>query len=188
MSHNKPPEPWHSFLIEVDALLTEEVYLRCLGGFVIKQLYGLPRVTSDVDTLEITPQDQRQLLVEKAGQGSELHQKHKIYLDIVTVCDHPDSYENRLTEMFPGVYNHLRLFALEVHDLVLAKLRRNNHRDREDVKFLAKKVPLDTKILKERYEKELRPYLANQAHDDLTMKLWIEMIEEDRATTSQEGL
>ena len=47
--------------------------------------------------------------------------------------------------------------------------------------YLAKKVPLDIEILKERYVKELRPYLANQKHDDLTLNLWIEMIEEERA-------
>jgi uncharacterized nucleotidyltransferase DUF6036 len=119
--------------------------------------------------------------MERAGKGSELHRKHRVYLDIVTVCDPPDSYEDRLTEIFPGAYGHLRLFALEIHDLALAKLRRNSPRDREDVIYLAKKVPLNLEILKERYGKELRPYLANQKHDDLTLNLWIEMIEEERA-------
>jgi hypothetical protein len=86
-----------------------------------------------------------------------------------------------LTALFPGAYKNLRLFALEVHDLALAKLGRNSPRDREDIRFLAKKAPLEINILKERYAKELRPYLANQAREDLTMNLWIEMIEENRA-------
>lgn len=102
-------------------------------------------------------------------------------MDIVGVCDPPDSYEDRIAEIFTGAYKNLRLFVLEVHDLVLAKLGRNSPRDREDVMYLAKKVPLDIEILKERYVKELRPYLANQKHDDLTLNLWIEMIEEERA-------
>jgi hypothetical protein len=181
MPHNIPPEPWHSFLAEVDSLVPGEVYFYCLGGFVIQQLYDLPRPTLDVDTLPITPRDQTAFLLERAGQGSDLHRKHKIYLDIVTVCDHPDSFEDRLTEMFPGIYKNLRLFALEVYDLVLAKLRRNSTRDREDVRFLAKRVPLNVNTLKERYEKELRPYLVTQPHDDLTMELWIEMIKEEQA-------
>ena len=181
MSHNIPPEPWHSFLIDVDVLVPAEVYLYCLGGFVMQQLYGLPRPTVDIDTLPISPRDQTALLMDKAGKGSELCLKHKVYLDIVGVCDYPESYDERLTAMFSGAYKNLRLFALEVHDLALAKLGRNSARDREDIRFLAKKAPLDIDILKERYAKELRPYLANQAREDFTMNLWIEMIEEDRA-------
>jgi len=38
----------------------------------------------------------------------------------------------------------------------LSKLERNIQRDRDDVKHLAQSVPLDLKILKERYDKELR--------------------------------
>jgi hypothetical protein len=181
MSYNIPPEPWHSFLTDVDALAPEEVYLYCLGGFVMQQLYGLPRPTVDIDTLPIDPRDQTALLINKAGKNSELYLKHKVYLDIVGVCDYPESYDERLTAMFSGAYKNLRLFALEVHDLALAKLGRNSPRDREDIRFLAKKVPLDINILKERYTKELRPYLANPTREDLTMNLWIEMIEEDRA-------
>ena len=29
-------------------------------------------------------------------------------------------------------------------------------------------------VLKQRYEKELRPYLANEQRHDLTLKLWLE--------------
>jgi hypothetical protein len=36
-----PPEPWHSFLKELDAVATKEVHFQCLGGFVITHLYGL---------------------------------------------------------------------------------------------------------------------------------------------------
>jgi hypothetical protein len=45
---------------------------------------------------------------------------------------------------------------------------------------LARSIPLDLEILKERYEKELRWQLGNPEREDLTLKLWIEMIEEDR--------
>jgi len=178
---NQPPEPWHSFLIEVDTLVTGEVFLHCLGAFVIQQLYGLPRPTQDVDTLPVHPRDQIPVLIEKAGKGSDLHRKYRVYLDIVGICDHPDSYEDRLTELFPGTYKHIRVFALEIYDLVLAKLGRNAPRDREDVRFLATKVPLEVNTLRDRYIQELRPYLANEKRDDLTLDLWIAMIEEEQA-------
>ncbi len=182
MSPNPPLEPWHSFLSEIDAFVPDVVCIHCLGGFVIQQLYGLPRPTADVDTLSITPKEEAAKLVEKAGENSALHHKYKVYLDLVTICDPPDSYEDRLTGMFPGVYKKLRLLALDPYDLALTKIQRNYTRDREDVKFLAKKVPFDLTILKDRYEKELRPYLGNQDRHDLTLKLWIDMIEEDRSS------
>ena len=53
-----PPEklldPWRSFFDEIDAALTQEVVLHCLGGFVAKILYDLPRETADVDVLLLT--------------------------------------------------------------------------------------------------------------------------------------
>ena len=66
------------------------------------------------------------------------------------------------------------------YDLALSKLERNIQRDRDDVRHLARSVPLDLEVLKERYEKELRWQLGNPEREDLTLKLWIEMIEEDR--------
>lgn len=46
-------EPWKSFFAEIDAPLNQEVVLHCLGGFVAKIIYDLPRETSDVDVLPI---------------------------------------------------------------------------------------------------------------------------------------
>jgi hypothetical protein len=61
-----------------------------------------------------------------------------------------------------------------VHDLVLAKLVRNSPVDLEDAKFLARTGRLNETVLPQRYEKELRPYLANEKRHDLTLRLWLE--------------
>ena len=178
------PEPWHSFLQELDHAVSEEVHLHCLGGFVVTQFYGLARTTVDIDTLAIAPRDQQTQVLSKGGKGSELHRKYKLYLDLVTMLSYPYNYDERLTEMFPGVYQHLRLFALDAYDLVLTKMGRNIERDREDVKYLAKVARLDLALLKQRYEVELRPYvIGNPKTYDLTLQLWIEMIEENRKTS-----
>jgi G:T-mismatch repair DNA endonuclease (very short patch repair protein) len=77
--------------------------------------------------------------------------------------------------MFPGAWPHLRLFALEAHDLALSKLGRNIERDREDVQQLARAGHLKAEVLKERYYNELRPNLAaHEARHDLTLQLWLE--------------
>lgn len=119
-------------------------------------------------------------MLELAGRCSALHRKHKVYLDFVTIAAVPDDYDERLIEMFPGTFKYLQLFALDRYDIALAKLERNIQRDRDDVKHLANTVPLDLNFLRERYERELRPNLGNPAREDLTLRLWIEAIEEER--------
>src|SRR5512139_2502630 len=123
------PEPWRAFLAELDRAVPGEVQLHCLGGFVMIARYGMPRPTGDVDVLAVTPRDALNLLLELGGQGTPLHQKHRVYLDFVTVAAHPDNYELRLTEMFAGAFSKLRLLALDAYDLALAKLERNSQRD-----------------------------------------------------------
>ena len=109
-----------------------------------------------------------------AGRGSALHKKHGLYLQHVTIADVPEDFAARLTELFPGAFARLRLLALDVHDVVLAKLVRNSPIDLEDAKFLAKAGRLEKNVLEMRYARELRPYLANESRHDLTLKLWLE--------------
>jgi hypothetical protein len=176
----KIPEPWDSFLGELDKRATGETRLDCMGGFVVTLLHGFSRETADLDVLLIAPRDHLKPLLELGRQGGELHRKYKVYLDYVGIAKVPEDYEERLMEMFPGAYKHLRLCALDPYDLALSKLERNIQRDRDDVKHLARSVPLDLGVLKERYEKELRWQLGNPKREDLTLKLWTEMIEEAR--------
>ena len=173
-------EPWRSFLEELDQRAMEETRMDCMGGFVVTVLYGLSRETSDLDVLLIAPREQRTPLLELGAQGGNLHKKYKVYLDHVGVAKVPEKYEERLTEMFAGEFRRLRICALDPYDLALSKLERNIQRDRDDVKHLARVIPFDLEILKERYEKELRWQLGNPEREDLTLKLWIAMIEEDR--------
>src|ERR1700693_869162 len=179
------PEQWRSFLEELDQGTTEEIRLDCMGGFVVTVLYGFSRETSDLDVLLIAPREQGRPLLELGAQGGTLHKKYKVYLDYVGVAKVPEDYEERLTVMFAGEFKHLRICALDPYDLPLSKLERNIQRDRDDVKHLARVIPFDLEILKERYEKELRWQLGNPEREDLTLKLWIEMIEEDRSRTAR---
>ncbi len=152
-----------------------------MGGFVATLLYGLPRATSDLVVLLIAPREQREPPLELGIRGGALHKKDKVFLDYVRVATVPEDYEERLSEMFPEAYKHLRICVLDPYDLALSKLERNIQRDRDDVKHLAQFVPLDLKILKERYEKELRWQLGNSEREDLTLRLRTEMIEEERS-------
>ena len=180
MAPDRALEPWNSFFADIDNALSESIELHCLGGFAMTTLYGLARPTADVDVLPIGSRSVTQQLIELAGEGSSLHKLHKIHLQIVGVATVPLNYEDRLIEMFPGRFKHLQLFALDPYDLALSKIERNTQRDRDDVKHLARTVPLDLGTLQERYQTELRPDLGNPTREDLTLKLWIEAIEEER--------
>jgi hypothetical protein len=176
MSLNKrPPEPWLSFFDDIDSLLTEPVRLHCFGGFVTTQVYGVVRMTSDVDFISTVPVQCQGLLSEIAGKNSVLHGKHKIYLDPVTIANAPENYESRLRELFAGTWMFLRLYALEAHDLVLAKLERGFEVDREDVQQLARGGHLNRETLLLRYREELRPYLVRESWHDQTLQMWIDV-------------
>lgn len=174
------PEPWRSFLNELDQMATTTVRLDCLGGFVVSLLYGWSRPTADVDVLEIAPREAAEAFSQVAMLGGPLYRKYGVYLDRVTVAQPPYDYESRLQEMFPGAFQNLRLMALDPYDLALTKLERNIERDRSDVQYLARTIPFDLELLRDRYRQELRPYLGNPEREDLTMKLWVEAIEEMR--------
>jgi hypothetical protein len=174
------PEPWRSFLNELDRIATSTVRLDCIGGFVVTMLYGLSRPTADVDVLEIAPRSAADAFSQVAMLGGPLFRKYGVYLDRVTVAQPPYEYESRLREMFSGAFRNLHLMALDPYDLALTKLERNIERDRSDVRYLARAIPLDLELLRSRYDQELRPYLGNPKREDLTLQLWIEAIEEDR--------
>lgn len=178
---NNVPEPWKSFLQEIDDELEEETEFHCIGGFVIAMLYNLQRVTSDLDFITCIPRGNDLKLYDLAGEGKALYKKYGVYLDPVKIVTVPDNYEDRLIEMFPGEFSKLKLFALDPYDLALSKLERNLEHDREDMLFLAQNVPLDLEIFKHRYDEELRVYVEDNIRHRSTFNLWIEMIEETRS-------
>jgi len=179
LSHKQVPDPWLSFLHELDAVADIEARLYCMGGFVVSTVYGFSRPTGDLDVLEIAPLNTGRSLLKLGMQGGPLHRKYKVYLDQVGVAHVPENYEDRLIEIFSSTFKHLRLFALDPYDLALSKLERNIQRDRDDVKHLGRAVPLDPELLRKRYEEELRWQLAIPEREDLTLRLWIKMITED---------
>jgi hypothetical protein len=169
------PSPWAAFLGELDDLLDEAFELHCIGGFAVVVGYGLPRATNDLDYRTLVPYNRINDFQEIAGPGSALARKHKVYVQHTGVESIPENYDERLTELTPGRFKNLRFFIPDPYDLVLSKLSRNAGRDREDVEFLAKAKHLDPAVLRERYEKELRPILIGpQSQHDATLEFWLE--------------
>ncbi len=80
MSDDLIPEPWLSFLSELDEIAAQPIDLHCLGGFVVTVVYGLPRSTSDLDVLMFVPMENSSQMINSGQQGSELHKRHNVYL------------------------------------------------------------------------------------------------------------
>jgi hypothetical protein len=179
---DSPHEPWNSFFHELDRALSGPTELHCLGGFVIAEYYGLTRPTADIDIIEARGNESLRSLDSIAGRESALAKRHRVYLQIVTIANFPEAYEARLVPFFPHAFQRLHLKAFEKHDLALTKLSRNLDRDREDVKRLAAGPGLDAEVLLERYHDEMRFQFGLPEREDLTLKLWLEMIREVQAT------
>jgi len=169
------PNPWRAFLIDVDSQLPRPIAIHCLGGFVAAMYFDLPRPTNDLDYIEVIPRDAMMALQELAGIESPLARKHRVHLQHVAVASLPESYADRLTELFPRRFDRLRLFALDAHDLALSKLARNSPVERDDVAQLARSIPLQAEILRTRYQSELRPIIIGDvAQHDRTLEMWID--------------
>jgi hypothetical protein len=175
--NSTPPNPWRAFLQELDESLTETHELHCIGGFVITQHYGIGRETSDIDFIATIPRISSDDIGKIAGLQSPMHRKYRLYMQHVGITTAPADYTTRLIRMFPTMpWKHLRLFALEAHDLALTKIERNSERDREDVLRLANAGYLQPDVLKRRYQEELQPYLLSKiAWHDKTLELWTQM-------------
>ena len=69
MDPNKSiPEPWLSFLRELDSAVETEIRLDCVGGFVVTMVYGFSRPTAYLDVLEIAPREAGKAILELGVQ------------------------------------------------------------------------------------------------------------------------
>lgn len=156
--------------------------MHCIGGFAVTLHYGLERTTGDIDVWRVIPGDAAEWLAGFAGEGSELHEKHRVHLQIAAVATVPEQYADRLIEVFRDEYKKLKILILDPYDLALSKLERNSEIDIDDVKHLAQAANFDVDLLAKRYRHELRSLLAGpESRHDLTLQLWIDAIVEERA-------
>ena len=102
-------EPWRSFLHDIDVQLSGPTEIHCLGGFVVAEYYGLARPTSDIDIIQVRGASDFVDVQRVGGKGSALAKKHHVYIDIVTVTDVPERYEERLLDLEAREFRSLRV-------------------------------------------------------------------------------
>ena len=60
-------------------MVTEACKLPCFGGFAVTLEYGISRLTSDIDVLDVAPPRMVATLMKEGGKGSPLAIKHKVF-------------------------------------------------------------------------------------------------------------
>jgi hypothetical protein len=136
--------PIGDFLKDVDrrwaAKPSGKIVLRIIGSAALMLQTGYERGTKDSDVLEtdVVTDAVRGRLLELGGAGTELHHRHRLYIDIVArglpflpqvpLC-------HRLVDLNRALTN-LEFEVLDVVDVVVSKLKRFNANDVDDIRAM----------------------------------------------------
>jgi hypothetical protein len=149
----------------------DKIRLRLIGSAALMLQTDYERGTKDSDVLEtaqLTEGLQARLL-ELAGKGTDLHVRHKIYLDIVQgslpflpqvpLC-HPLSALNQSLQ-------HFEVEVLDIVDVVVSKLKRFNPNDVSDIHAMVDRDLVDHGRLIQRFEAAADAYSMDARASDL---------------------
>lgn len=163
------------FLRAVDAawkpIGSEPIRLHILGSTALFLQTDYRRGTKDSDVLEAEdlPPRVAQELIALAGQKTDLHRQHRIYLDIVGRAL-PFFPEEPVWKPTPGLgagLVHFSVHALDVVDVVVTKLWRNHANDRGDVEAMVARGLVAHDRLVERFRSAVSRFWLDARADDL---------------------
>jgi hypothetical protein len=169
------------FLKDIDARLAGEnlkdkITLYVFGGAAAVIAYGSKRGTIDIDA-HLDDEKIQKKLVEWAGKGTELAQRHGIYFQSVNtslmLIEDPD-WKERCVDILKNRLEHIRVMALGKEDLILSKLGRYNDHDREDIQFIAEKHEIDPERLIAYYKSARHYYVGRLETLDQTFNIVLE--------------
>ncbi len=169
------PEPFRSFFQDIDrrweSAREEKLRLRVIGSAALMLQTDYVRGTKDSDILETTELaavDKNRLL-ELAGVGSRVAQRHRMYLEIVSsgLPFLPQSpHWHPLPELNP-LLKHLSIEVLDVVDVVVSKLKRFSASDADDVRAMTESGLVEHRRLIERFQSAVDVYGGDARADDL---------------------
>lgn len=173
-----------AFLRELEAHLgpDQKVELYLGGGAGILLAYDGEIATEDVDFIG----EKAGLLLELselAGKGSEIHRRTNYYMDTVPPGTFPQDWgwrERAVAVVVPEL-QRISLWVLEIHDLIISKLRRFEDKDREDIRRLCSRPELEVETLRARYRhaRLLRDYDERERLDNNFNTVEVEFLGRD---------
>jgi hypothetical protein len=144
--------------------------LRVLGSTALLLQTDYVRGTKDGDVLEtpeITPVVSAALL-RLGGKETELHVRHRMYLEILAAAFPflPDAPGWRAVSFDPPL-SRLRVEALDVTDVCVAKLARFHRTDRDDIAAMVERGLVGPERLVERFRSAAERWHFDARGDDL---------------------
>ena len=158
MPHNIPSN-LQVFLQELDKHVSNKADFLVGGAGALLLAYDPAVATQDIDFIGEKTEVLRKLS-DVAGKDSEIHRLTDYYVDIVPPGWFPNApgwHERAVPVDVPGL-RHINLRVLELHDLILSKLKRFGSGDRQDIRSLCDRDELDIRTLRERYEQARQLY------------------------------
>jgi hypothetical protein len=166
--------PIEHFLLDLDAHWgpTEpRLPLKVIGSTALMLQADYLRGTKDSDVLGVEPvrAEIRKKLLDLAGEGSSLHQRHRIYIDVVApgipFLPHPPRFV--LLEGLNAQLQAFQISALEVLDVVVSKLKPFRGSDRDDVRAMVDMDLVEHRLLIERFRSAVDSFTMDARADDL---------------------
>lgn len=163
------------FLLDLDTAWASQragvATLKIIGSTALFLQTDYRRGTKDSDVLEtatLTEAVQRRLL-SVGGRGSDLHRKHRLYLEIVG-GSFPFLAEEPVWRPLADLNERLaslRVEVLDVVDVVVAKLARMHSTDREDITAMADRDLIRHAALLDRFQSAVQRVWHDARADDL---------------------
>lgn len=169
-SHAYGAEEIGAFLHAVDRHLTKRVRVELIGGGAAALAHGARSTTSDLDTLNAITDELREAVARATDDTG-----YRIPVSHATVADVPYNYEDRLERQLPEL-QHLEVWALEKHDLVLSKTLRCYEHDLQQILEIHATVALSYDILIDRFESEMTSALGDPARIRSNFLIMIETV------------
>lgn len=167
--------PIERFLKEIDEGWAgpggDKIPLRVIGSTALMMQTGYDRGTKDRDVLEADSLSGGvgERLLELAGQGSRLHQKHRVYLDIVPrgLPFLPRRPEFHPSAALNNLLDHFQIEALSIIDTVVSKLKRFNANDINDIEAMVSRDLVQHAELIHRFRSAVDVFAGDARAEDL---------------------
>lgn len=165
------PETIRQFLHEVSASVRSPLSIYVAGSAALMLPGYLSRRTDDIDLIDEVPKEIR----ENHALLDQLQARYGLHLGHVQRHYFPSGWDTRAHSF--GVFNHLKVFLVDVYDVFLSKLFSVRDKDKDDLRLL---VPqLDKETLIERFKTTGEAFLATPRLVEIATQNWQFLFGED---------
>jgi Nucleotidyltransferase of unknown function (DUF6036) len=163
------------FFLEIDErwkpMSTHKPRLCLIGCGALMLQANYVRGTKDSDLFETSDLDAatKKQLLEIAGPGTDLHQRRRVYLDIVA-NGIPFLPREPTWNAIPAVSDgcrHFEVVALDIVDVVVSKLKRFHANDQSDIDAMIQRGMLSHEALLRRFRSAVDHFRCDARAEDL---------------------